>query len=34
MSENKLLEDKKTSDVKKCPFNPFGEESCDMCGSW
>lgn len=20
-------------DVKECPFNPFGDDSCDMCGS-
>lgn len=19
--------------VKECPFNPFGDDSCDMCGS-
>ena len=24
---------KKTTDIKECPFNPFGEEECDMCGS-
>ena len=21
------------SSVKECPFNPFGNDSCDMCGS-
>ena len=25
---------KKATDIKECPFNPFGDESCDMCGSW
>ena len=24
---------KKQTDIKECPFNPFGDESCDMCGS-
>ena len=19
--------------IKECPFNPFGDDSCDMCGS-
>ena len=23
-----------TVDVKECPFNPFGNDECDMCGSW
>ena len=21
------------SNIKECPFNPFGDDSCDMCGS-
>ncbi len=21
------------TNIKECPFNPFGDESCDMCGS-
>lgn len=25
---------KKTAqEIKECPFNPFGDDSCDMCGS-
>ena len=25
---------KKTpQEIKECPFNPFGDDSCDMCGS-
>jgi hypothetical protein len=28
---NKEKEDKK--DVKECPFNPDGNDDCDMCGS-
>ena len=25
---------KKTAqEIKECPFNPFGDDSCDMCGA-
>ena len=27
-------EGKEVKDIKECPFNPFGNSDCDMCGSW
>lgn len=24
---------KTAQEIKECPFNPFGDESCDMCGA-
>ena len=39
-SENKEAEfklpapvKKTAQEIKECPFNPFGDDSCDMCGS-
>jgi hypothetical protein len=26
-------EDTDKKDIKECPFNPFGDSECDMCGS-
>ena len=33
--EKQPVEDKKkaVAEIKECPFNPFGDDSCDMCGS-
>ena len=28
-----VKEPEKKMIIKECPFNPFGEESCDMCGA-
>ena len=35
-SENLLVEEivpVVKTDIKECPFNPFGNDECDMCGS-
>ncbi len=24
---------KSIQEIKECPFNPFGDDSCDMCGA-
>lgn len=24
---------KTAAQIKECPFNPFGDDSCDMCGA-
>jgi len=27
------VQKKSAQEIKECPFNPFGDDSCDMCGA-